>query len=205
VVSSSPWSSSYVHCHDVDRYPRRRCRDRAPQRRRRLPHYRLRDPDRERREARAQAREAIRRVEYIARTLRPPHPAITGALDNLETRALIARLPRTLVMLYWDARMRHWAKWATTPPDDDAPLRDPEAITCGRVGSQAADLLVAATWHPWRGAPWRWYRTRRLKHLLEAGMPAHARFHLDARTNRRKWERQVLRDGRKTSTGSAPR
>jgi hypothetical protein len=159
---------------------------------------------RERRDARAHARDAIRRAENVARTLRPDHQAITGALDDLEIRAMIARLPRALVDLYREARIRRWAKWATTPPGDDAPLRDPEAVMCNAVGHQAAKLLVTAAWHPWRAAPWCWYRTRRLQRVLDAGMPVRAQLDRDGRAALRHRERQVVRNRRKARRSNTP-
>jgi hypothetical protein len=158
----------------------------------------------ERREARAQAREAIRQAETIAGTLRPSHQAITGALADLEARAMIARLPRGLVDLYREACMRRWAKWATTPPDDDAPLRDDEAVICGMVSRQAAQLLVAAAWHPWLSPPRCWYRIRRLQRFLDAGMPVRAQLDRDRRANLRQRERQVIRDHRRARRSKAP-
>jgi hypothetical protein len=48
---------------------------------------------RERRQARAQAREAIRHVQSLMRHV-PTHERLTGALDNLETSAMLAPLPK---------------------------------------------------------------------------------------------------------------
>jgi type II secretory pathway pseudopilin PulG len=157
---------------------------------------------RERRDARAQAREALRRAENLSLSLRPGHQVIKAAHADLETRALLARLPRALVELYCEA-MRQWAKWATTPADDNAPLRDPEATACGTVARQAARLLTAAAWHPWGSAPQVWWRTRRLRRVLAAAMPLRAGLDRDRQAALRQRERQLLRAHRKTRRGSA--
>lgn len=53
---------------------------------------------RERRQARAQAREAIRQVQKLMFQV-PTHEQLTAALDNLETSAILARLPKRLTGL----------------------------------------------------------------------------------------------------------
>jgi hypothetical protein len=58
---------------------------------------------RERRAARAQARDCLRRAVNLARTLNPLHADITAALDELDTSAMIAGLPRGLVDLHREA------------------------------------------------------------------------------------------------------
>ena len=158
-------------------------------------------------QARATAREAIRQAENLGKT--PPtvaYQAITAALDNLEISAMIAGLPRPLTELYRETRMRHWvlASGSLHPDialiDGDVGSTDGEGtelITCLRVAHQAAQLLTAATWHPWRSTPRRWYRTRRLHAVLDAGMPVRAQLEHDARANLRRWERQTIRDAKR--------
>ena len=53
---------------------------------------------RERVQARAQAREAIRQVQNFTFPL-PTHEQLTAALDQLETSAMLARLPKQLTGL----------------------------------------------------------------------------------------------------------
>lgn len=144
---------------------------------------------RERRRARADAREAIRKADRLATD--PPrtvHNDFIAALDNLETAAMLAGLPRALTELHREACERHWEfainHWRFTHtqspgvlPCEEGTGNDPqgtEALTCRRTAHQAASLLVAATWHPWVSAPYRWYQTRRLTRVLRTAMPRSA-------------------------------
>lgn len=157
----------------------------------------------ERRQTRAQARNAIRIAENLAyRT--PAHLEITAALARLETSAMLAGLSRGLTELHREARMRHWVLTGPAHADDPERLTKKETVTSGRVAHQSAELLVRATWHPWVTAPYRWYRTRRLVRLLDAGMPARARFDRDRRSNLRRWERETIRQGKNARVSSVP-
>lgn len=132
---------------------------------------------RERRRARAHAREAIRKADYLAANPpRTPQNEFIAALDNLETAAMLAGLSRTLVELHRDASERYWAAsikhWRlTNPPLSPGVPREEglgddymgiQAHTYRSIVHQASRLLASATWHPIAGAPHRWYQTRRL-------------------------------------------
>lgn len=60
-----------------------------------------------------------------------------------------------------------------------------EKVVSLRVAAQAAKLLTSATWHPWSGAPCRWYRTGRLARVLAAGMPTRAQLDRERRSGMR--------------------
>ena len=118
-------------------------------------------------------------------------------MDDLESAAMIAGLPRSLVDLHRIARVRSWAASHAAAPGQDGLARDPAAVTCARVGLQAAQLLAAASWHPWRGALYRWHRTRRLRKVLHAGMPTRIQLDTSDRRSLRKWERETIRAGKR--------
>jgi hypothetical protein len=126
---------------------------------------------RERRRARADAREAIREADRLAAD--PPNvssPSFTAALDDLETAAMIARLSRALTEfhreaceLYWTLAIEKWRLAAEQRPPG-SPLsgseyKGPRELECWQVAHQAADLLAFATWHPYVSIPYRMYRT----------------------------------------------
>jgi hypothetical protein len=153
---------------------------------------------RERRQARAAAREALRNVEDLT-----PSPdtreQLAAALDALDTSAMLAGLPRKVMALHREARLR--SCWY---PDIPYPSDSPEADryettqrTSRRVAHQAAELLVHATWHPWATAPWRWYRARRLALLLAAGDPHHTGITRAIDREARKLDRDTIRQAGK--------
>jgi hypothetical protein len=160
---------------------------------------------RERRVARAQARECLRQAENIAQAASTSHEQITKAMDDLESAAMIAGLPRALVDLHRIARVRSWAASHATTPGRDALARDPAAVTCTRVGLQAAQLLAAASWHPWRGSLYRWHRTRRLRKVFHAGVPARTQLDANARRSLRKWERETIQAAKARGNGEKAR
>jgi hypothetical protein len=135
---------------------------------------------RERRKARADAREAIRDTDRLAAD--PPNvpfQTFLTSLDSLETAAMIARLSRALIRVHRDACERYWAlaleKWhiAAGQMSPGSPLsginyKGPRELECWQVAHQAADLLAFATWHPWASAPYRVYRTRQLTRMLKS-------------------------------------
>jgi hypothetical protein len=135
---------------------------------------------RERRRARADAREAIRKADRLAAD--PPNvslPSFTAALDDLETAAMIARLSRALTELHREACELYWTlaieKWRLAakqrPPGSllsEIGYKGPRELECWQVAHQAADLLAFATWHPYVSIPYRMYRTRHLIRVLRS-------------------------------------
>lgn len=69
---------------------------------------------RERRQARAAAREALRNVEKLTPSS-TTREQITAALDAFDTSAMRARLPRKLTALHHEARLR--TTWYPDVPD----------------------------------------------------------------------------------------
>lgn len=145
----------------------------------------------DRRQARSGAREAIREAEGLVKQRDVTWPQLATAFDRLETSAMVAGLPKGLTDLYratrpLGRRQFKLASGAVTPTDRQIRIY-------AHVGYQAAELLVATTWHPCRSLPYRLYRTRHLKRLL-----AVANIHIgesDKRNYRkiRKWERITIR------------
>jgi hypothetical protein len=141
----------------------------------------------ERREARAQARDALRDVEDIGFARKPSTaPSVSRrrqkdpqeletALGKFETSAMLARLPRSLIELHSEARRRRLAsdiaRASGTAPDD----RGLEERASGYVADQAAQLLVSVSWHPWTSRIYRWPRTRKLRRRLDAAKPPDVR------------------------------
>ena len=151
----------------------------------------------DRRGARARARESLTTAENLSKGGDVSHQQITAAMDDLEIRAMIAGLPRTLIDLHRVARVRLWAARQATPTGEDPILTDPAAIASVRVGVEAGQLLSAAMWHPLLTAPYRWHRTRRLSKVLAAGMPAHSASGKLFRQNNRQWERDIIRKAKR--------
>lgn len=130
---------------------------------------------RERRAARCEAMAFLQRFE-IARGRKP---AIAGNdfddndLAELETRCLLAGMPRYLVDLYKQVnescRYRGYAK--AGPPLIAELVTDPaidemEDLVRYELISRTAGLLASAVWHPWLTAPSRRWRARRLRRIL---------------------------------------
>lgn len=163
---------------------------------------------RERRRARADAREAIRKADCLAADPpRSPHNDFIAALDNLETAAMLAGLPRALTELHREACEWHWVlainHWRLTQPQspgvpsyEEGTGNDHqgiEALICWRTAHQAASLLAAATWHPWVSAPYRWYQTRRLTRVLRTVMPRSAELNRNGQSSFPKRETDIVR------------
>jgi hypothetical protein len=113
-------------------------------------------------------------------------------MDELEISAMIARLPRTLIDLHRVARVRLWAARRAAGSTEDPILTDPAAIASVRVGTEAGQLLSAATWHPWLSAPYRWYRTRPLIKVFASAMPMNSASIKVSRHSNRQWERGII-------------
>jgi hypothetical protein len=150
----------------------------------------------DRRATRAKARDSLRRVERATnRATLITHPVMVAALDDLDTCAMLAGLPEGLVNFHREATMRYWVKITSAAPAINGNIQLPsaETLTAGRVSHQAAKLLASATWHPWRSMPYRVWRLRRLRKIMQAGMPARAQMDQRTRGNLRNWEREILR------------
>ena len=137
---------------------------------------------RDRRVARAEAMASIQRFE-IVRGRQDPVPdnmaeafeALKLAEDDLtevETRCLLAGIPRYLVDLYKlineSARLHGYRK-ATS--DLHVQLDHADAIVRHMLISRAASLLASAVWHPWLTAPSRRWRAWRLQRLFFRAYP----------------------------------
>jgi hypothetical protein len=136
---------------------------------------------RDRRQARANVRQALVQAEETATPAQNAHPdgdKLITALDHLGTSVMLACLPRLLADLYKDATITYWA--TTAPPPPRAPWEPPipesleeafrsceatrtVALHVARITGQ---MLTDATWHPWRAAPYQAWRTRRLARML---------------------------------------
>ena len=149
----------------------------------------------ERREARAKVHACFQKVEQLSRH---PDPAqeyyrqLLSALEDLEGASLVAAAPFRLVRFYRRVRLQAYATHFTTPPEE----RDqPRAhwLVAARVADRTAALMAAALWHPWLSAPAHRWHLRRLRQILHAGLPEHARQRQLASRNLQEWERDLLR------------
>jgi len=156
---------------------------------------------RERRQARAQSREAIRQVQNLI-VSQPTYEQLTAALDKLETSAMLAGLPRNLTGLNREALYilsELTAADAQPPPDDveTANVFSDMAFAADHIAAETVQLLTDATWHPALSAPHRWYRTRQLSRLMDTRP---GRLGSNPRVNRRgkrQWERETIRKARR--------
>ena len=152
---------------------------------------------RERRQARAQAREAMRQVQNLT-LLVPTHEQLTAAPDNLETSAMLARLPRRLTGLNREAlyiRRNVMASVAEADPPDDpesANSYNDIAFASEHIAGETLQLLIDATWHPTLGAPYRWWRTRQLARVMDI-RPRPG----PDRRGKRRWERETIRKAKR--------
>jgi hypothetical protein len=148
---------------------------------------------RERRQARAQAREAIRQVQNLTYPL-PTQEQVGRALDNLETSAMLAGLPKKLTALNRQALWIHWqitGSYANPNPPDDAEAAGQVsdlAFAADHITSDTTQLLIDATWHPVLSAPRRWWRTRRLSAVMDTWPQPGPR-----PRDKRQWERKTIR------------
>jgi len=148
---------------------------------------------RERRQARTQVREALRQVQNLMRHV-PTYEQLTAALDNLETSAMLARLPKELTGLNRDALhmlREHLASVAEPHPPDGPELADARsdiAFLSDHIAGETIHLFIDATWHPILSAPRRWWRTRQLSRVMDT----HPRPGPHLRGKRR-WELETIR------------
>ena len=162
---------------------------------------------RERRQARAQAREAIRQVQSLTVPV-PTYEQLTAALDNLETSAMLAGLPEKLTALNREALYIRREVMANvnepSPPDDPdfANSRSDIAFAVDHIAGETLHLLVDATWHPILSAPYRWWRTRQLARVMDTRPRPGPR-----PRDKRRWERETIRKAKRElkQHRSAPR
>jgi hypothetical protein len=161
---------------------------------------------RQRRQARSDARQAIRKADRLAADPpRTPRPDFTAALDALDTAAMLAGLSRGLTELHREACERHWVlaidHWmrteaprpiGTPPLEGSTDHQVTEVLECWRTAHRAASLLADATWHPWASAPYRWYQTRRLSRALGVAIPKHAELDRNGESSSPKRERDAI-------------
>lgn len=157
---------------------------------------------RERRQARAQAREAIRDVQNLLFEV-PTYHQLDAALAKLETSAMLAGLPQRLTALNRDAlfTVRDGLESVSrTPPDDqdEEPANLPDVAGAGdimfaadHISGVTTKLLIDATWRPILGAPYRWWRTRQLSQVNDA-RPRPG----PGLREMRSWERKAVREYR---------
>jgi hypothetical protein len=151
----------------------------------------------ERRKARAEAREAIKRAENVA--LHGTNGDFNAALEDLETKAMLAALPRFLTDLYRDSR-HAYLYYVQQEKEAEKASRDNKSgnetieagmSLTGSTSAEAVRLFVNATWHPWAGAPRRWYQARKLGLMLEGSPPIRTKVsseeHSNVRTIEREW------------------
>lgn len=120
---------------------------------------------RDRRAARSEAMAFLQRFE-IARSRKP---VIDGNdfddndLAELETRCLLAGIPRYLVDLY--KQVNESGRYQGYRKADPA-MSEMEDLVRFELISRAARLLASAVWHPWLTAPSRRWRARQLRRSL---------------------------------------
>jgi hypothetical protein len=151
---------------------------------------------RERGQARAQAREAIRDVQNLTFPL-PTHEQLTAALDQLETSAMLARLPKKLTGLNRETVFKRRevmasAAEANSPGSELASSDSDRAFAFEHIAAETLQLLVGATWHPILGAPYRWWRTRQLSRVMDIFPRAGPR-----PSDKRRWERDAIRKAKR--------
>jgi hypothetical protein len=127
---------------------------------------------RERRQARAEARGAVKIAEKAVSI--EDDEELEAALEDLATKAMLAGLPRFLVDLYSESKRSYiWGlrqgRKETDKENMDAWLTT--AMDCRRVADETARLFVDATWHPWLGFVYRRYRARKLRFMLKGTSP----------------------------------
>ena len=152
---------------------------------------------RERRQARAQAREAIRQVQDLTFPV-PTHEQLSAALGNLETNAMLAGLPKKLTGLNREAlyiRRDFLARAAEPGPSSGSVLANPDTdmeFASDHIAAETLQLLVDTTWHPILSAPHRWWRTRQLSRVMDTRPRPGPR-----PRDKRRWERETIRKAKR--------
>jgi hypothetical protein len=145
----------------------------------------------ERRKARAEAREAIRQVQALIYPV-PSREQLAAALDNLDTRAMLAGLPEKLTALNRDAQF--WQRGIFESVESGDPYiatANDVSFAVHHVAAETTRLLIDATWHPVLGRPRRWWLTRRLSRVMDTPRPG------PRPRDKRQWERKAIRKAKK--------
>ena len=145
---------------------------------------------RDRREARAEVRAAMRAAEVTAVAGETSGAEMRALADEFARVAMLARLPMPLVDLYVVAATKVWAMQHPAVSGDETPL--PARGSVAMVSGEAFSLLVRATWHPHRDRVRMWRRTRRYRRILVGAVPELDRHYVQPRSQRRRWERELL-------------
>jgi len=156
---------------------------------------------RERRAARSEAMAFLQRFE-IARGRKPAtdNDFDDSDLAELETRCLLAGMPRYLVDLYKQVnesgRYRGYVKVKSSPIAEliaDPAIDEMAAVVRSELISRTAGLLASAVWHPWLTAPSRRWRAQRLRRILFRTDPSAAWMQQNHRRVLREWESSLLK------------
>lgn len=111
---------------------------------------------------------------------------------------LAASMPYYVATFYREVHLLAYATHFTTSPEERS---EPKAhwLIAVRVAHQTAIILASAIWHPWLTAPTRRLRMRRLRRILENGMPERTGMRAKNQHSLHEWERDILRGNRGTT------
>jgi hypothetical protein len=153
----------------------------------------------ERRTVRTEVRTCFQRVEQLTRhkdVSQQYYALLLASLDDLEGAMLAAGMPYYIAAFYRKVQLLAYATYFTTPPGErDKPTA--HWLIAVRVAHRTATILVNAIWHPLLSAPTRRLRVRRLRRILDNGMPERTRMHVENQQSLREWERDILRGSQK--------
>jgi hypothetical protein len=124
---------------------------------------------RDRRAARCEAMASIQCFELARGRKTPPEifECDNDSLIEVETRCLLAGIPRYLVDLY--KMLNQAPSQLRKTSDSDSDIDEEEALgilVTHEAITHAAGLLASAIWHPWLTAPSRRWRAWRLRRLV---------------------------------------
>jgi hypothetical protein len=148
---------------------------------------------RERRQARVQVRDAIRQVQELSYKV-PTYGQLAAALDDLETSAMLAGLPRMLVSLNREALtinrslIERVAEGGSPQGSAFTGSGVDIRFAVDHISGETLQLLIGATWHPILAAPYRWWRTRQLTRVMNIRPRTGPR-----PRDKRRWERKTIR------------
>ncbi len=108
---------------------------------------------------------------------------------------LAAGMPYYVATFYREVHLLSYATHFTTSPEECSEPKAHWPIAV-RVAHQAAIILASAIGHPWLTAPTRRLRVRRLRRILENGMPERTRMRAKNQHSLHEWERYPARQPR---------
>jgi hypothetical protein len=124
---------------------------------------------RQRRQARSDARQAIRKADRLAADPpRTPRPDFTTGLDDLDTAAGLAGLPRALTELHREACERHWVLAVDHWMGTEAPRHVETTPIEGSTDRQVTEVLECWAYRPPGRQP---ARQRNLAPLDQRSLP----------------------------------